>query len=315
VLEGNATVNARSRSEMSGWTAAVAVPQSLLVGQFFGPAALAGLAGSLMSLLALAALGMLASRLVQDIHALSKATEKLSNRDIVATAPMSIKELNIVAHGIEHASERLKAEEQFRKRALDELAHRLRNKVATIQAIIYSRLRDHLEIREEILNRLSALSTTDDLLIKAQGEGANLADILDSELAPYDRSRIAAEGPEVLLEPNLAFTMALLFHELATNAAKYGAFSSAQGRVKICWSVANNRLDLEWRETGGPPVQKPERRGFGTQLVISALAAFGGEARANFEPTGLVVRMQTELAHDHMRVVDQNPLRVRDMAV
>jgi signal transduction histidine kinase len=132
VLEGYATVNARSRSEKFGWTAAVAVPQSLLFHQFFGPAALAALAGFIVSLLALAALGLLASRLVQDVRTLAKATETLSGREFVDAAPMSIKELNIVARGIEHASERLQAEEQFRKRAVDELAHRLRNKVACV---------------------------------------------------------------------------------------------------------------------------------------------------------------------------------------
>jgi two-component sensor histidine kinase len=153
------------------------------------------------------------------------------------------------------------------------------------------------------------------LLVKTQGEGADLAHVLHSEVAPYDQSRIAAEGPQVLLEPNLAFTMALLFHELATNAAKYGALSAVQGRVDVHWSLTDNRLDLEWRETGGPPVQKPERRGFGTQLVTSALGAFGGKARAHFEPTGLIVRMQIDLANKRLRVVEQKTSPARDLAV
>lgn len=313
VLEGYATVNARSRSERFGWTAAVAVPQSLLFRQFFGPTLLTALAGFIVSLSALIAVGLLASKLVRDVRTLSTAMQQLSDGQSVTATRMGVKELNSVSQGIEHTSVRLKAEEQFRKRAVDELAHRLRNKVATIQAIIYAPLRGQPALREEISARLRALAATDDLLVRAHGDGAHLADILRTELAPYDQSRVIAEGPDVALEPNLAFTMALLFHELATNAAKYGALSAGEGHIEVRWSFADSRLDLEWRERGGPPVHKAERRGFGTQLVAAALAAFGGDAQTNFEPTGLVVRMRVGLQPGGMRVVDQTP-PIRDVA-
>ena len=306
VLEGYKTVNARSRSEKYGWTAALAVPQSLLLQQFLGPAALAALAGFLICLVALGAVGLLASRLMRDVRVLSKAAEQISERQLVQAGAVHITELKTVADGIQHASERLQAEEQFRKRAVDELAHRLRNKVATVQAIMYSLLRNHPALRDEVSRRLGALSATDDLLIAAHGNGGDLAQILRAELAPYDQSRITADGPQVALEPNLAFTMALLLHELATNAAKYGSLSRGEGTVVVRWSRAGSRLDLEWRELGGPPVRKPERRGFGTQLVTSALGAFGGEAQAHFEPTGLVVRIQVD-SGGRLRVVEQDP--------
>jgi two-component sensor histidine kinase len=118
-----------------------------------------------------------------------------------------------------------------------------------------------------------------------------MRDIVGTELRPYEASRVKAEGPAVFLEPKLALTLALLLHELATNAAKYGALSGPRGSVSINWSVRDGHLEVEWRESGGPEVAKPTRHGFGTQLISGMLAAFGGKAEARFEPTGLVVRM------------------------
>ena len=96
-----------------------------------------------------------------------------------------------------------------------------------------------------------------------QGQGAGLRGILSAELRPYGVS--VDGGPDVLLPPKLALMMALLVHELATNAAKYGALSSSVGNLSIQWSLADARLDLEWRESGGPTVTAPVHRGFGTR--------------------------------------------------
>jgi two-component sensor histidine kinase len=150
-------------------------------------------------------------------------------------------------------SQRLEDEEKFRKLAVDELAHRLKNKLATIHSIISFQLRDDAPVRDAILSRLSALSATDDLIMATQGQGGHLRDILSAELRPYEVSRVSMEGPDVLLPPKLALVMALLVHELATNAAKYGALSSSVGNLSIRWSLANARLDLEWRKATGQP--------------------------------------------------------------
>ena len=137
---------------------------------------------------------------------------------------------------------RLQDEEGFRKLAVEELAHRLKNKLATIQAIVNFRLREHPHVRDEIAGALTALTATDDLITAAQGQGAHIGDILSTELAPYDLSRISMDGPDCLLSPKLALTMALLVHELATNAAKYGALSSAAGKLAIDWTLSDTRL-------------------------------------------------------------------------
>jgi hypothetical protein len=118
-------------------------------------------------------------------------------------------------------------QERLRKLAVDELGHRLKNKIAMIQSIISYQLRELPELRNEIINRLVALSRTDDLIMAMEGQGARVGDILSAELAPYGLSRTSMHGVDFSLPPRLAWMMALMVHELATNAAKYGALRAS----------------------------------------------------------------------------------------
>jgi two-component sensor histidine kinase len=129
----------------------------------------------------------------------------------------------------------------------------------------------------------------------AQGRGADLREIIETEMAPYHALRVSADGPKLFLEPKRALTMALVLHELATNASKYGSLSGISGNVAIHWSMAADQLNLEWRESGGPIVVKPERQGFGSRLVTGILASFGGKLDPQFEATGLVCHASIRL--------------------
>jgi two-component sensor histidine kinase len=195
-------------------------------------------------------------------------------------------------------TKRLQDEESFRKLSIDELAHRLKNKVATIQSIISFRLREYPEVRADIFRSLAALMATDDLITAAQGEGARLRDILSAEVLPYDMSRISMLGPDCFLPPKLALTMALIVHELTTNAAKYGALSISNGKLSIDWSVSDRRLNIIWRESDGPLVDEPSHGGFGTRLFKRALEQFDGQVDTAFEPSGLVCRLSVILPSD-----------------
>lgn len=190
---------------------------------------------------------------------------------------------------------RLENEEELRKLAVEELAHRLKNKIATIQAVIGTHLRDNPKIRDDLQSLLQALSATDDLILHSQGRGVILADIIETEVKPYDRLRISRSGPSVFLPPKLAMTMGLLIHELATNAAKYGALSTPQGRLAITWTVSDGRLTVQWQETDGPAVSSVNIEGFGTRLFARALNQFGGEIERRFEPTGVVCNLSVDL--------------------
>ena len=192
-------------------------------------------------------------------------------------------------------AKRLQDEERLRKLAVEELGHRLKNKTATIQAIISYQLQKSPELRHEIANRLTALSHTDDLIMATQGQGAHIGDILSTELGPYELSRIAMHGPDFLLPPTAALTMALLVHELATNAAKHGALSAAVGKLTIRWTLADRTFNLEWHESGGPRITSPTYRGFGLRLLSRALDQFDGTVKTIFEKTGLVCEIKATL--------------------
>ena len=188
-------------------------------------------------------------------------------------------------------TKRLQDEEKFRKLAVEELAHRLKNKISTIQAVISFRLREYPEVMDKIIRSLGALSATDDLIMTTQGHGADFRDVLSAELTPYDISRISMAGPNCLLPPKQALIVTLLIHELATNAAKYGALSNDNGKLSIDWSYVDGRLSVVWHEDGGPTVTQPTHRGFGTRLFQRALEQFNGKVDATFAPTGLVCKL------------------------
>jgi two-component sensor histidine kinase len=111
------------------------------------------------------------------------------------------------------------------------------------------------------------------------------------EFSPYDSSRFFVTGPDIQLSRKLAIVLALMFHELATNAAKYGALSNIDGRVAVSWKIQQDRVRLEWAEQGGPEVLEPRRRGFGRALLEHGLVAYGGTVELFFVPSGLSCRL------------------------
>jgi two-component sensor histidine kinase len=186
---------------------------------------------------------------------------------------------------------RLEEEEELRELAVGELAHRLKNKIATIQSVISAKLRDDPKTRNAIISLLSSLSATDDLIMATQGQGASFRDILDAEVGPYDISRISMQGPDLFLPPKLAMTLALVVHELATNAAKYGALAAPVGKLDIRWALSGRRMTIDWRESDGPLIGPITHRGFGSQLLSRALIQFDGSIESRFQPTGLICAM------------------------
>jgi two-component sensor histidine kinase len=200
-------------------------------------------------------------------------------------------------------AKRLREEERLRVLAVEELAHRLKNKIASIQSIISYQLREQPQLRDDIVARLVALSATDDLIMAAQGRGASLRAILSTELKPYGLARISIEGPDIILSPTLALTMALIVHELATNAAKYGALSRPAGKLSVHWALADRILNLNWREAGGPPIGSPTHHGFGLRLLHRALEQFSGTVETTFEPDGFISTMKVLLSESTPSIV------------
>ena len=184
--------------------------------------------------------------------------------------------------------------EEHQRLLVNELNHRVKNTLAIIQGIAQQTFRGSVvppELRRSFEGRLAALSAAHNLLTRANWETASIAQIVADALSPYDgyEGRLAIDGPDLRLPPKTAVSLALALHELGSNAAKYGALSGAEGRVDVRWKAENGRLAFAWRESGGPPVTPPAQRGFGTRMIERALAAdFGGEARIDFHPDGVV---------------------------
>jgi two-component sensor histidine kinase len=192
-------------------------------------------------------------------------------------------------------SKRLIQEEEYRKLVVDELQHRLKNKTSTIHAVLHQVLHDQPQIWAAIDHRIRALSATDDLIAKVDASGCDIRDLLISELGPYGHVRFTLNGNSLFLPAKLAVSLALMFHELATNAGKYGAFSSARGLLQVSWSVTDGRLNIAWDETEGPAVETIGNAGFGTKLLMSALTAFDGRTEISFLKTGVHCTMQCRI--------------------
>jgi two-component sensor histidine kinase len=192
-------------------------------------------------------------------------------------------------------SRRLIQEEEYRKLVVDELQHRLKNKLSTIHAVLHQVLHDQPQIWAGIDHRIRALSATDDLIARVDGSGCDIKDLLLSELGPYGHVRFTLNGNSLFLPAKLAVSLALIFHELATNAGKYGAFSSPRGLLQVSWAVSDDRLNIAWDETEGPPIGAIGKAGFGTKLLKSALTAFDGKSEIRFLKTGVHCTMQCHI--------------------
>jgi two-component sensor histidine kinase len=186
---------------------------------------------------------------------------------------------------------------------LDELNHRTQNTLATVQAIAVQTLRGAAD-KEAVgafEGRILALSKAHGLLGRRLWEAVRLRDVIEQILQPFglnDRraNRFSVEGDDVRLQPKAALTLAMVFHELATNAIKHGALSNAAGKIDIAWQLEptpqGDQMRLRWQESGGPPVTVPGRKGFGSRVIEGGLAQeLDGEVRLDYEPSGVVCRI------------------------
>jgi two-component sensor histidine kinase len=252
-LDGVALSSAFTRSQLTGWTVVAGVTESSLIAPLWRDIAITSLIGGILLLVGLT-------------FALRMATT--------------------IARG-----------EMLHNLLIDELNHRVKNTLALMQAIAVQTFRSaSRDERTKFEGRLSALAEAHNLLSQEKWAGSELHDVIARALQPFllngpDRIRVA--GPAVPLSPRLAVVLSMIVHEIATNAAKYGALSNDTGRVTLDWEVVTDapkpKLRLIWTEIGGPPVTAPVRRGFGSRLIErSARDQLGGEATVDFLPRGVV---------------------------
>ena len=191
-----------------------------------------------------------------------------------------------------------KLAEGHRELLLKELSHRVKNTLATIQSMAGQTLRGASspeEFRSAFGARLQAIAASHDLLVAANHASVSLPDLVRGQVLPYapSKDQLVLTGEDMQLAGESAHALGLVLHELATNAAKYGALSVPGGTVRIAWSCrSDGGLNIEWREREGPAVREPERRGFGTKLIErTAAPADGADAVIDYAPEGVTARL------------------------
>ncbi len=259
-LEGVPLITSIARSSLTGWTVAAGIAESSLVGPLWRHLAITSAIGGLLLLVGLA---------------------------------FAVRMATTIARG-----------EMLHDLLIEELNHRVKNTLAILQSIATQTFRSASRIeREKFEGRLGALAEAHNLLSQEKWEGSELKDVIDRVLQPYLLStpeRLRMSGPNVPLSPRLAVVLSMILHEIATNAAKYGALSNDTGKVTLDWEViaedVKPQLKLIWTESGGPHVTAPVQRGFGSRLIErSARDQLGGEATVDFLPRGVVCTLTCTL--------------------
>lgn len=310
-----------ARRAQHGWTVVTSIPAEQIDGPRRRALAQAAIAGVLLTGAALIAARMIGTRLARAIGGLAVTASALDRGEIRARERSGIREIDEVATTLDLAGQRLRAAAEQRAQAeerkrliLHELNHRVKNTLAMVQALAALAARgapDVATYRDRLTERLNGLARTQALLTESDWTGADLDDLLHAELGPYDEPprgvtgeaatirRVSLEGPSLRLPAHRVVAFGMLLHELATNAAKYGALSLPQGRLRVAWTVQDQGLALEWTETGGPPVVQPARQGFGTQMINRGLARqLGAEVATDWRPEGVRFTLRMPLAGD-----------------
>jgi len=182
-----------------------------------------------------------------------------------------------------------------------ELQHRIRNLLTVVQCFVNNtEARTADDYRVALMARIVNLSDAYNLIESVRENRVSLAELLERTIMPHAtflKDRIFAAGPDIVLEPRLALSLHMIFHELATNASKHGALTSTSGAVEVLWDIRSDGEDhalaVQWREHGGPEVRKPRHKGFGLRLISKVLS--GAQVEMDFAPAGLLYRLQVEI--------------------
>ncbi|MEC5291627.1 HWE histidine kinase domain-containing protein [Aurantimonas sp. C2-6-R+9] len=292
----NDLIEASTVSSLSNWTTTVAVPNAVIVRPALRSWILLMSAGILLLLFSIMLGIIFGRRIAAPILQLSQQAEAIGKGEPAMPFATDIAEIGAVSKVLAQASrERREAEEQNRF-LMREMTHRAKNQYALIAAIARRAAKESANTKQfldTLSEALSSLARSADLLAGSGWESAMLADLVDSQLKAFGAGgeQIELDGPAIRLNSTAAQTIGLALHELATNAAKYGSLSVADGTVKISWSIAE-KFELIWREIGGPTVVEPKHAGFGTLITQKMTSrGLGGAVEMNYAPAGVVWKL------------------------
>lgn len=304
-LDGSAVLDGYYKSPLTGWTVITAVPV-VSINQSVQQAALAvGAAGALGLLCSLLLAGLYSLYITPPIWRLRNDALALSRRERVTSFNTGISELNAVSETLANASASLIRDEEAKSQMMKELNHRVKNSLATVLSIARqsaAKTDNFTEFYDAFSGRLVALSQSHDALSEGEWVEADAAELVQRVcISVAGAERIAAKGPRVPLYPRAALTLGMVLHELCTNAAKYGALARPEGTIAVEWSVLPHApggptFALEWCERGGPPVEAPHKKSFGTRFIEESIRhELGGAAEFDFMTEGLIFRCRFPL--------------------
>lgn len=290
--DGIAVYTAAQRAPSSGWIVAVGAPREEVDGArnralwtfFIGGAALGGIN--------LALVLVIARSVSRPIRRLALHAKGLGQGQAMPFAPSGLGDVDIAAAALSQASDAQRQTAEHQALLMREVDHRAKNALTVVQTIIRLTSAERpADFVDAVDGRIAALARAHTLLAKSRWRGADLSTLIGEELMPYGdaEARIALDGPPVTLQADAVQSIGLLFHELATNAAKHGALSSPAGRITVVWQIGPaGDLEVTWGEEGGPPISGPPgRQGFGSTILAAAATQVGGSAVQEWEPAGL----------------------------
>ena len=201
---------------------------------------------------------------------------------------------------------RLRQSELHQVTLTNELIHRGRNTFAVVEVIVQKTLLHHPWLAKALLGRIRPISRANDLISAAAHSGVHLRDLLIQEFEPFGINRLKTLGPNVRIPPLKVRYLILIFHELATNSAKYGSLSNSSGRVIVDWAIVEDVVTINWKEKGGPVVTPAEREGFGTKLIAQSAKSLSAKLSQQFSFDGFGCSLAFRVATDDALISDSS---------
>jgi two-component sensor histidine kinase len=316
---GVPTYSSLLRSGQSGWSVNLAVPRAVIDGPLHRTVEWIIVLAILTLALGLGLARWLAKRFLAEFADFERYVTTL-RAGVGEPGLGNIAEVNRMKKVLHRVGYELAEALTQQKTLLDEINHRVKNTLGTVQSIARLSRASAKDLNQYVVSfegRLLALSEAYNLLTENNWVGASLEAVIKRTLAPFAGSnRLEISGPDILLPPKLALAVSAALQELSTNAAKYGAFSIPSGKLRILWVVEETGLlRLTWTERDGPLVRKPTRKGFGTQMIASTFSGEAGQSvKLEFDPGGLRCSMQFYLQEKQSEEAGSEPSQVEGSA-
>jgi len=302
-VAGEPIVRATTRSGFADWLISATVPAAAVEAprrrsyEFAGVLLLSALTlgGALAYLF-----GML---MTHPLDQATRAAHLVGRGEQVAASPSGLVEADVLIEALSNASAELTRRQEHAVFLMRELAHRAKNQLAVVKGMAFQTAKqsDSLDdFLQQFEHRLQGLAQSQDVLVRQNWKGAWLKDLAQAQLEPFAAGeRAELNGPELFLDANAVQNIGFALHELATNASKHGALSTAEGRIRVAWNrLDDGRIALDWIERNGPAVGTPSRKGFGHRVIMELVPhALEGSAKVDFPPEG--IRWHLEIPGDH----------------